>query len=90
MTDIEMTIHALENGILPSFNSEEIDNLLQTLDDDECRMMKRRFRKLWRKARAKAVKHAQTAGEAGLVFDSFQSPARRRFAVRQSIVDAKF
>jgi hypothetical protein len=90
MTDIEMTIYALEHGILPSFNSEEIDKLLQTLDDDECRIMKRRFRKLWRRARATAVKHAQTTCEASLIFDSFQSPARRRGAVRQSIVDTKF
>ena len=87
MTDIEMTIHALENGILPSFNSEEIDRLLQTLDDDERRMMKRRFRKLWRKARTKAVKHAKSACEASAIFESFQSPARRRHAVRQSIVN---
>ena len=85
-----MTIHALERGILPSFNSGEIDQLLQTLDDNECRTMKRRFRKLWRRARAEAVKRAQSAAEATAIFDSFQSPARRRLAVRQSIVDAKF
>jgi len=50
MTDLELTLKALNEGILPSFNSNEIAALLETCDPEDARRMKRKFRKLWRKA----------------------------------------
>ena len=50
MVDLELSIKALQEGILPAFTGEEVAKLLETCDPEEAHRLKRKFRKLWRKA----------------------------------------
>ena len=59
MTDLELTLKALEAGILPSFNSDELKQLFETCEPEDARRMKRKFRKLWRQQRAEELRNSE-------------------------------
>tara|TARA_A100001011_G_scaffold362629_1_gene411847 strand:- start:4170 stop:4433 length:264 start_codon:yes stop_codon:yes gene_type:complete len=85
MTEIELTIKALEEGILPAFSGNEIEKLLETCDPDQARKMKRKFRKLWRKELKKRMKGLSPLKQQE-VRDDFKHPAARRRIVRQNLM----
>ena len=87
---IEIEIKAMNAGILPAFHSHAIDNLFSTLDKESSHAMKRKFRKLWRKARDKNIAAAKTAAEAEFIRKKFESPTVRRNAVLQMIRNNEF
>ena len=86
MTELELTIKALNEGILPSFNSNEIADLLETCEPEEARKMKRKFRKLWRKERKSHLASASTAEEVKVVEAIFSLPNQRRVLVRKRLL----
>ena len=86
MTALELTIKALNEGILPSFNSNEIADLLKTCEPEEARKMKRKFRKLWRKERKSHLANASTAAEVKVVEAIFSLPNQRRVLVRKRLL----
>jgi len=88
--DIEMNIKAMNAGILPAFNGTAVDKLLETLDKEESRSMKRKFRKMWRKERDRMLKAAKTPGEFEKISKAFESPKMRRKVVRERILNNKF
>ena len=92
MTDLELTLKALEAGILPSFDSDEIKKLLSTCSSDEARRMKRKFRKLWRKERRKEIqdsfKHrSHDPSVTSRIKESYTNPARRRRSVKNQLIN---
>lgn len=88
--EIEMNIKAMNAGILPAFSSTEIDKLLETLDKEQSRLMKRKFRKMWRRERDRMLKTAKTPAEFEKISKMFESPQARRWAVRKRISNNKF
>ena len=87
MTEIELTIKAMNKGILPAFNSSEIAKLLETCDPEDARRMKRKFRKLWRKEKKKTMKSASTAEELKVIEAMFSIPVQRRNLVRKRLLE---
>ena len=86
MTELELTIKALNEGILPSFNSNEIAALLETCEPAEARRMKRKFRKLWRKEKQSQLSSASTAEEVKVIEAVFSLPIQRRILVRKKLL----
>ena len=86
MTNLELTIKALNEGILPSFDSDEIAALLETCDPMEARKMKRKFRKLWRRERKNSLINASTAEEVKIIDVMFSLPVQRRNLVRKKLL----
>lgn len=83
MFDLEVSIKAMQAGILPAFTSEEISRLLNSCDPEEAYRLKRKFRKLWRKEMKQQLKNASTDEEVEYIGASFSSPkARRRYVKR--------
>lgn len=87
---IEIEIKAMNAGILPAFHSHMIDDLFSTLDKETSRAMKRKFRKLWRKARDKKISSAASSTEKEFIRQNFESPTVRRDAVLQMIRNNEF
>ena len=44
MADLELSLKALQAGILPAFTGDEVAKLLETCDEEEARKLKRKFR----------------------------------------------
>jgi len=92
VTDLELTLKALEAGILPSFDSAEIKGLLETCDPEQARRMKRKFRKLWRKSQRQELREARVHSEyadsmAENIRNRFKVPARRRRSVKNQLIN---
>ena len=92
MTDLELTLKALEAGILPAFDSTEIKQLLDTCEFEEARKMKRKFRKLWRKSRKQEMKRAIADFDYDdsileKIKNRFDVPARRRHSVKNQLIN---
>ena len=85
MTDLELSIKALQAGILPAFTGDEVSKLLETCDPEEAYRLKRRFRKLWRKELKVRLRAASTDVEARRAITSFSIPSSRRRAVKRSL-----
>jgi len=83
--EIELNIKAMNAGILPAFNSTEIDKLLETLDEEQTRAVKRKFRKMWRKERDRMLKTAENPAEFERISKSFESRSKRRLIVKKMI-----
>jgi len=90
MTELELALRALDAGILPSFDSDEIKHLFETCDPQDAYRMKRKFRKLWRKARRKEIH--QAIGFEGKdkaltlrIKEAYKIPARRRQQVKNGL-----
>tara|TARA_Y100001973_G_C5131238_1_gene297880 strand:+ start:643 stop:915 length:273 start_codon:yes stop_codon:yes gene_type:complete len=83
--EIELNIKAMNAGILPAFNSTEIDKLFETLDKEQTRAAKRKFRKMWRKERDRMLRTAETPAEFERISKSFESPSVRRSIVKKMI-----
>ena len=86
MFDIEVSIKALQAGILPAFSSDEIARLLESCDPEEAYRLKRKFRKLWRKEMKTQLRNAATKEEEAKVSKVFSSPGYRRIVVRENLV----
>ena len=92
MTDLELALKALDAGILPSFDSDDIKKLLATCDSDEARKMKRKFRKLWRKERRKEIQSTfnhrdHDSSIVSRIKESYTNPARRRRSVKNQLIN---
>ena len=92
MTDLELTLKALEAGILPSFDSAEIRQLFETCEPAEARKMKRKFRKLWRKSRKQEIRQATAHSNysdsiTDNIKDRFKMPSRRRRSVKNQLIN---
>lgn len=85
MFDIEVSIKALQAGILPAFDSEEIARLLDSCDPEEAYRLKRKFRKLWRKQMKEQLKKASTDEEVRFIGATFSSPTNRRHFVKKML-----
>ena len=46
---IKAKVKMIEMGIVPAFTGHELTKMLDTLSEDERRIAKRKFRKVWRK-----------------------------------------
>ena len=86
MTDIELTIKALEEGILPAFSGQEVEKLLSTCDPDQARKMKRKFRKLWRKEMKRLLSDTEHPSDLEGIAIQFAIPAVRRKFVRRKLM----
>ena len=86
MTDIELTIKAMNEGILHAFNSSEVAQLLETCDPKDARKMKRKFRKLWRKEKKQSMKTASSVEELKVIDAMFSIPVQRRNLVRKRLL----
>ena len=87
MIDLELTIKAMNEGILPAFNSFEIAALFETCDPDDARRMKRKFRKLWRREKKNSILNAATADEIKIIDAIFSVPVQRRHLVRKKLLE---
>ena len=92
MTDLELTLKALQAGILPSFDSDEIKKLLETCDPKEARKMKRKFRKLWRNQCREEIRQSfryrnDDTAIVNRIKESYTSPARRRRSVKNKLIN---
>lgn len=86
MFDIEVSIKALQAGILPAFNSDEIARLLESCDPEEAYRLKRKFRKLWRKEMKSQLRNAADKEEEIRISKVFSSPTWRRKVVKDNLV----
>jgi len=87
MTDLELTLKALEAGILPSFNSDELKQLFETCDPVDARKMKRKFRKLWRQQLAKELRSPELhASQRRRIKAAYEAPACRRRSVKNKLL----
>ena len=86
MTDIELTIKALDEGILPAFSGQEVEKLLDTCDPDQARKMKRKFRKLWRKEMKRLISDTDRPVDLESIAEQFTIPAVRRKYVRRKLM----
>lgn len=86
MFDLEVSIKALQAGILPAFSSDEIARLLESCDPEEAYRLKRKFRKLWRKEMKSQLRNASTKEEEARITKYFSSPGWRRTVVRENLV----
>jgi len=89
MADLELSLRALQAGILPAFTGEEVARLLETCDEDDARKLKRKFRKLWRKEMRTRLKAAETDLEVRSTMTTFASPTVRRRVVQKMLQNAK-
>jgi hypothetical protein len=87
MIDLELTIKAMNKGILPAFNSIEIAALLETCDPADARRMKRKFRKLWRRQKKSSILEATSAEEIKVINAIFSVPVQRRNLVRKKLLE---
>jgi len=92
MTDLELALKALEAGILPSFDSNDIKKLLTTCDSEEARTMKRKFRKLWRIECRKEIQNTfshrnHDSSIVSRIKESYANPARRRRSVKNQLIN---
>lgn len=85
MKDLELSVRALQAGILPAFTGDEVARLLETCDPEEARRLKRRFRKLWRKELKSSLRESTTEAEIENTITSFSAPSKRRLAVRRKL-----
>jgi len=85
MIDIELSIKALQAGILPAFTGDEVAKLLESCDPEDAYRLKRRFRKLWRREMKMALKDASTDVDIKRTVASFSVPSNRRKAVRRKL-----
>ena len=85
MFDLEISIKAMQAGILPAFSSSEIARLLESCDPEEAYRLKRKFRKLWRKEMKAQLKNASTKEEVNKISSTFSSPGQRRFIVKENL-----
>ncbi len=85
MVDLELSIKALQEGILPAFTGEEVAKLLETCDPEEAHRLKRKFRKLWRKEMKASLRQADSDIEIKRTVAAFSTPAWRRNAVRRKL-----
>ena len=87
MTDLELTLKALEAGILPSFNSDELKQLFETCEPEDARRMKRKFRKLWRQQRAEELRSSELhASQRQRIKSAYERPAARRRSVKNKLI----
>ena len=89
MADLELSLRALQAGILPAFTGDEVAKLLETCDEGEARKLKRKFRKLWRKEMKAQLKAAESDAEVRSTMTVFSSPTMRRRAVQKMLQNAK-
>ena len=89
MTDLELSIKALQAGILPAFTGDEVAKLLETCDEEEARKLKRKFRKLWRREMKAQLKTAESDTDIRSTMTLFSSPTMRRRAVQKMLQDNK-
>ncbi len=85
MVDLELSIKALQEGILPAFTGEEVAKLLETCDPEEAHRLKRKFRKLWRKEMKASLRQAGSDIEIKRTVAAFSTPAWRRSVVRRKL-----
>ena len=85
MVDLEISIKALQEGILPAFTGEEVAKLLETCDPEEAYRLKRKFRKLWRKEMKARLRDASTDIEIKRTVAAFSTPSMRRNAVKRML-----
>jgi len=85
MVDIELSIKALQAGILPAFTGDEVAKLLETCNPEDAHRLKRRFRKLWRREMKTALRDASTDIDIKRTVASFSVPSNRRKAVRRKL-----
>jgi|TARA_B110000467_G_scaffold136265_1_gene133677 hypothetical protein len=85
MTDLELSIKALQAGILPAFTGDEVAKLLETCDPEEAYRLKRKFRKLWRKELKLSLRKASSNVEVRRTVTLFSTPSQRRSAVRRKL-----
>jgi len=85
MSNLELSIKALQAGILPAFTGDEVAKLLESCDPNEAHRLKRKFRKMWRKEMKKSLRTASTASEVKRTMASFSSPSGRRHAVKRKL-----
>jgi len=85
MVDLELSIKALQEGILPAFTGDEVARLLETCDPEEAYRLKRKFRKLWRKEMKASLREAATDIEIKRTVAAFSTPSWRRNAVRRML-----
>ena len=85
MVDLELSIKALQEGILPAFTGDEVARLLETCDPDEAHRLKRKFRKLWRKEMKASLREAGTDIEIKRTVAAFSTPSWRRAAVKRKL-----
>ncbi len=85
MIDLQLSIQAMNEGIVPSFDSMEIAGMLDSCDPKIARKMKRKFRKLWRREMKQSLKAASTAEELRVIQAIFSLPVQRRNLVRRKL-----
>lgn len=86
MTDLELTIKAMNKGIIPAFNSSDIARLLETCDPGDARRMKRKFRKLWRREKKNEIRKAESEADLRYIEAWFSVPVQRRNTVRKRLL----
>jgi len=89
MTGLELSLKALQAGILPAFTGEEVARLLETCDDADAKKLKRKFRKLWRKEMKARLKAAESDLEVRSTMTVFSNPTSRRRVVQKMLQNAK-
>ena len=47
---LKIKIQMIEAGIVPALSSSEFDNMFKTMSENDKRVAKRKFRKVWKKA----------------------------------------
>lgn len=82
MVDLELSLKALQAGILPAFSGEEVAKLLETCDPEEAHRLKRRFRKLWRKEMKAQLRDCSSDIEIKRTAATFSTPASKRATVK--------
>jgi hypothetical protein len=82
MIDLELSLKALQAGILPAFTGDEVAKLLETCDPKEAYKLKRKFRKMWRKEMKAQLRDCSTDVEIRRCAASFSSPSSKRNTVR--------
>jgi len=82
MVDLELSLKALQAGILPAFTGDEVAKLLETCDPEEAHKLKRKFRKMWRKEMKAQLRDCETEIDIKRCTAAFSSPAAKRSTVR--------
>ena len=86
MVDLELSLRALQAGILPAFTGDEVAKLLETCDEEEAYRLKRKFRKLWRKEMKMRLREAESDIEIKRTGATFSSPQMRRSIVMRNLL----
>lgn len=82
MVDLELSLKALQAGILPAFTGDEVARLLETCDPEEAHKLKRKFRKLWRKEMKAQLRDCESDIDIKRTAATFSTPASKRSVVR--------